>query len=178
MPYHEIGHRLAAEMYHPEHSLSGPFGEATANTLADYALEQLYGEPFAIPHRILVAHTFFSSLSNLAHDPSNSHFIMEVYLPQKYGTMIHKQFYRNWIPACTILRPLGYEQMEIYVALYSLLANENLTWLFNLCRLEIQTARVDEAVAEIAFMESWIPPGPGDAHITLDATPHGSYSIP
>jgi hypothetical protein len=152
--YHEIGHRVAAEMYHPQYSLSGPFGEATANTLADYVLEKLFGEAFAIPHRIIVAHIFFSSLADGIYDSSkNSHFIMEVYLPQKYGIEIHKQFYRNWIDAYTILKPLGYEQMQIYVALYSLLADENLAWLFKLCGQDFRPILIKNAVAEIASLK-------------------------
>jgi hypothetical protein len=154
MAYHEIGHRLAAEMFHPEYSLSGPFGEATANTLADYVLERVHGEPFAIPHRITVARMFLSSLAERKYDRSTSHFIMQVYLPQKYGTTIHKRFYRNWITAYTILKPLGYDQMEIYVALYSLLADENLTWLFNLCGLDIKPELVDHAIAEIVSLKT------------------------
>jgi hypothetical protein len=151
--YHEIGHRVAAEMYHPQYSLSGPFGEATANTLADYVLEELHGKAFATPHRIKVAHMFFSSLRDLTYDSSNSHFIMGVYLPQKYGMVIHEQFYRNWIAAYTILKPLGYEQMDIYVALYSLLADENLTWLFNLCGLGLQPRLIDHAMAQIVSLK-------------------------
>ena len=148
--YHEIGHRVEAEAYYPDYAMSGYFNEATANILADYVLEELYGESFAIPHRILVAHPFFSSVGGLdyAEEPElyNIFFIIEVYLPQKYGTVIHKQFFRNWIKAYTILNPLGYDQIEIYTALYSLLAEEDLTWLFNLCGIELDEQRISMAI--------------------------------
>ncbi|MGB2865805.1 MAG: hypothetical protein WBC05_20910, partial [Sedimentisphaerales bacterium] len=84
----------------------------------------------------------------------NGFFLLEVYLTKTHGWEIHKQFFRHWLDACQILDPLGYEPNEIFAALYSSLANEDLLWLFNLCGFGLDELRMAQAAEEIlAFMD-------------------------
>lgn len=76
----------------------------------------------------------------------NAFFLLEVYLTKKHGWEIHKHFFRNWLAACQILGPLGYEPKEILAALYSSIANESLLWLFNLCGFELDELRMSQAI--------------------------------
>lgn len=167
--FHEIGHRVANELYYPEYHLSHDLHEMTANLIADYVCMRIHGEAYVIRRRSEMAHYFFSSITGLDYyvGPQwfNIFFIVQIYLPQNYGWTIHKQFYRNWINAHETLVPLGYGQEEICAALYSLLAGENLSWLFNTCWPYLSPSRIEEGMVALSKLQ---PPIPGDLDLDAD----------
>jgi len=155
--FHEIGHRVANELYYPDYHLSHDLHEMTANLIGDYACMRIHGEEYVITRRSEMAHYFFSSITGLDYcvGPQwfNIFFIVQIYLPKNYGWNIHTQFYRNWINTHETLVPLGYRQEEICTALYSLLAGENLSWLFKTCWPDLIPSRIDEGVAALSEVQ-------------------------
>ena len=171
--WHEFGHRIENDVfdvspYFPiQNGVNHRMGEAVAEMLKHYAVGRVHGEKFMYTWHNARAHRFFSYQMDPANAPLPQHhnifFILESYLPKYYGEYINHLFFRKWIDACNILHPLGYQQEERVAALYSTLAGNNLTWLFNLAGFELDESgqRVADAMVEIATLAS---PYPGDIH--------------
>ncbi len=82
----------------------------------------------------------------------NQLFFLEVYLPKQHGWEINKRFFLTWIDACVVLNPLGYNQKEIFAALYAVLAGEDLSWMFRLCGFDLNDERMQNAMAAISHL--------------------------
>jgi hypothetical protein len=153
---HEIGHRVESELFaQPPDSfpLSGARNEVVASTIAQHAISCLHGERLAWLHKKGEGERFFQNLEMPDNPPHpiwhNFFFVIQSYLPQRYSPEINHLFFRSWIKTCLDLTPLGYSEEEIYSALYSKLAGENLCWLFQLCDFSIDEARIIEAIRAI-----------------------------
>jgi PKD repeat protein len=80
--------------------------------------------------------------------------LAEHYLRQKYGMGIHKEFIQLWSNNTTLkkgLINLGFTTNETMVILYSLLAKENLAWLFQFAGFQVSEQRVSEGLSECAI---------------------------
>lgn len=171
--WHEFGHRIENDVfdvspsYPIQNGVNHRMGEAVAEMLKHYAVGRVHGEEFRYPWHNSRAHRFFSYQMDPLNAPlpqyHNIFFILESYLPKYYGEYINHLFFRNWIDACSILYPLGYQQEEVVAALYSILARNNLTWLFNLAGFELDESgqRITNAMSEISTLS---PRFPGDIH--------------
>jgi hypothetical protein len=153
LAFHELGHRLLGDLFWPSgwnFSNSGCLrNEAMASLLAIDALAALHGQKYATIWSVPGA-TFFNNLANgITNDPNNLHFIVQEYLPQRFGGGITAQFFRSWLRACSTLYPQGFNEAETFTALYSTLAGTNLTWLFRLDGSTLDEQRVAIAMTEL-----------------------------
>jgi hypothetical protein len=150
--FHEISHRMEEPLGFTT------VNEAMANVLAGRAIAALYGEEFTYSGCSSFADDFFDYISDPAPDPTrnkgNIMFAMTSYLPQRFGSGIHKDFFRLWSEARRVLEIEAYDQDDIVAALYSILANEDLTWLFALCDLQVIDLRTARGMALLAPLVS------------------------
>jgi len=161
---HEIGHRMETELFGSSgagFTFHDYRNEAVASMLAQYVIEKIHGEEFAWLHRKEEGQRFFKNL----HDPNsspyiaadNTFFVVESYLPRRYDPKINHLFFRNWMETCVLLKPLAYTEEEMYTALYSKLAGENLCWLFQLCGFDLDDLRVSEAIDQLSALTDGLP---------------------
>lgn len=157
--FHEIGHRLVSELYRQgpvQYPIQGELNEYLAEIISHYTIAETHGMEFV--RYILQDRSdwFFSYIEDpekATKDPwYNGFFLLEVYLTRTHGWEIHKQFFRHWLDACQILDALGYRPKEIFAALYSSLADEDLLWMFNLCDFDLDDLRMAEAIDQISTL--------------------------
>ncbi|MGB2866498.1 MAG: hypothetical protein WBC05_24420 [Sedimentisphaerales bacterium] len=171
--FHEIGHRLVSELYRQgpvQYPIQGELNEYLAEMISHYTIAQTHGEEFCRYIWDSHSHHFFGYMEDPENSPNgpwyNGFFLLEVYLTKTHGWEIHKQFFRRWLDACQILDPLGYEPKEIFAALYSSLANENLLWMFNLCNFDLDDLRMAEAIEELSAFTDGLPISNGTISIS------------
>ena len=157
--FHEIGHRMQSELFNQgEHRfpLEHDMNEAVAEMISHYTVAHTHGPEFARYHLSDRTHRFLAYMDDPKNAPNpawhNLFFFLEVYLTKQHGWEINKRFYRTWIDACVILHPLGYNQKETFAALYSVLAQQDLTWMFRLCGFELDDGRMLEARSQIEHL--------------------------
>ena len=121
--------------------------EAVADLLMLKVIDHFHGKRAGDFNRRYLAHPFFESLRARPggeYPKHNLRFVMLCYLPTRFGDSINQQFLTQWSKAWAALEPLGYTQEEAATALYSSLAETDLTWLFQLCDWELNSGRVQE----------------------------------
>jgi len=130
--------------------------EAMASMLSFYSLEKLHGPPYARISYEWEGKFFFEHLLQTSQgrvDPRDGvRFIVQWYLPRRYGKHIHTRFFKNWIDACRILRPNGFSEEEAFAVVYSAACESNLSWLFNLIDWGLDGSHVQEGMDQIAHL--------------------------
>ena len=130
--------------------------EAMASMLSFHALEELHGLPYARLSYEWEGNLFFQHISQSPEqkvDPRDGvRFIVQWYLPRRYGKQIHTQFFKNWVEACRILRPSGFSEEEAFAVVYSAACKSNLSWLFNLLDWGLDGSHVQEGMDQIAHL--------------------------
>jgi hypothetical protein len=150
---HEIGHRLESELFQPEGiecHLLGIQNEVIASLIRLIAVETICGAKYAEPHRRAEAQAFFDYLDN-PENPSvkkdqNLRFVIQSYLPHRYGSDLSRGFFRHWVSAVKILHPQGYNADETFAALYSVIAGDDLWWIFERCGFQSNESRIRQAM--------------------------------
>ena len=132
--------------------------EAMASTLSFYALEELHGPPYAqISYEWEDKDSFIhvSAVSRNKVDPRDGvRFIVQWYLPRRYGKQVHTRFSENWGEACRFLRPNGYSEEEAFAVKYSVACEDNLSWLFNLTDWGLDESHIQEGMNRLAHLAS------------------------
>ncbi len=154
--FHEIGHRMELEHFTVEGRLIGPGGqegelaEAFADLLMSLAMDALHGPQVGQFSRRPNTDWFFDTLAGTPRDgtrePRNVRFLIETYLPKRFGPDITTGFFQRWTEAWSVLSAKGFSQDETCAALYSVLAGQNLSSLFALCDPNTTEIRIAEAM--------------------------------
>ena len=88
-------------------------------------------------------------------DPVENMQFLFFYIHRIYGPNVHKEFFRNWNLLKSKLNFYDYTNLETTVILYSLIVQENLSWLFELAGFDVDEDRISRGI-EIARTPSSI----------------------
>ena len=154
--FHEMGHRMEGEHFTVDGRYLGPSGrdgelaEAFADLLMSLVMDAIHGPQVGEFSRRSNTDWFFDTLAGNPIDETrrsrNVRFLIETYLPKRFGPDITTGFFQRWVNAWTVLNAKGFTQDETCAALYSVLAKQNLSALFKLCNPDVAEARIAEAM--------------------------------
>ena len=156
---HEIGHRIQLEHFRVGDQVLHPTGESTeaiSDLLRSLAIDKLHGERAGQFIRRWNTQQFFDNLQHpdtMKRERVNVRFVIESYLPKRFGSDITRGFLRGWAQSWLILKEAGYIEDEAVAAFYSTLAGENLWWLFELCGYQGSEEHVMAAMAKLTHSQ-------------------------
>jgi len=160
---HELGHMFSFTSSKPYGVECPWFCEPLATYLGIEGIANIYGDNVRLWY--WGSHPFFfdyiegkANITSYLDQIETMQFVF-FYIHRMYGPTVHKEFFKEWVQASSILSKYGYSNLESVVILYSTLVNEDLTWLFNLAGFSISSERVLEGMKIIApFILDKTPP--------------------
>jgi len=147
---HELGHFYSFTSSKSYYVECPWFCEPLATYLGIEGIANIYGDNVRLWY--WGSHPFFfdyivgkANITSYLDQIESMQFIF-FYIHKMYDPAVHKEFFKKWNQASSILHSYGYSNLESVVILYSLLVNENLAWLFNSAGFKVSSDRILEGM--------------------------------